>query len=94
MTSERRLVSPATQVTTKPPLLLLSHPLVLFQPPIALFVAEYTDLEGDEELPLGQEFQDHIEVFITKNQRKPEKRYRLLEKLVQQLESVLLLTDS
>ncbi|CAH1798283.1 unnamed protein product [Owenia fusiformis] len=46
---------------------------------------EYTKIGGDEALPLGEEFQDHIRCFMTPNEKKLPKKYALSEKLVQQL---------
>ncbi|CAD5113406.1 DgyrCDS2578 [Dimorphilus gyrociliatus] len=46
----------------------------------------YFDPEGDEILPLGQEFQDHLSVFIDEKEKVIDKRYALARKLVQQLE--------
>ena len=41
---------------------------------------------GDEELPLGQEFQDHLKCFINEKSKESKERYRMAEKLVKQLE--------
>ena len=46
---------------------------------------EYTELGGDEELPLGEEFQSLVKVFITPSEKKPEKRYEWAAKLIEQL---------
>lgn len=46
----------------------------------------YSDPESDETLPLGQEFQDHLSVFMDEKEKHPDKRYFLVKKLVQQLE--------
>ena len=51
-----------------------------------MLCSEYTELGGDEELPLGEEFQDHIKIFISPHRKKPRDKYKLLGKLVQQLE--------
>ncbi|KAL8600021.1 hypothetical protein ACOMHN_057790 [Nucella lapillus] len=48
--------------------------------------AEYSEMGGDEELPLGQEFQEHLKCFINERAKKPNERYRMAEKLVKQLE--------
>ena len=48
------------------------------------FYLEYTEIGGDEELPLGQEFQEHLKCFIDPKGSGPE-RYALAGKLVQQL---------
>ncbi|OWF52185.1 Inositol 1,4,5-trisphosphate receptor type 3 [Mizuhopecten yessoensis] len=47
---------------------------------------EYSELGGDEELPLGAEFQDHLACLIDKRQKKTVDRYAMAEKLVKQLE--------
>lgn len=47
---------------------------------------EYFDTNGDETLPLGPEFQDHLRIFIDEREKDPIKRYSLAKKLVQQLE--------
>ena len=47
--------------------------------------ADYTDIGGDMELPLGAEFQQHLACFVQKN-KPPEKQYELAAKLVKQLE--------
>ena len=52
---------------------------------VSILYLEYTDIGGDEELPLGQEFQDHIHCFIEKNKKNARDRYKLTGKLVQQL---------
>lgn len=46
----------------------------------------YFDPGGDEKLPLGQEFQDHLRIFVDEREKDPVKRYALAKKLVQQLE--------
>ena len=62
--------------------ILLSLHLALF-----LVDTEYTELGGDEELPLGQEFQMHMACFVDTSKKKDTKaKYALAEKLVQQLE--------
>ncbi|CAC5372100.1 unnamed protein product [Mytilus coruscus] len=47
--------------------------------------ADYSELGGDEELPLGQEFQDHITFFIDTGHKDARMRYAQAEKLVKQL---------
>lgn len=47
--------------------------------------AEYTEIGGDEELPLGKEFQEHIACFIDDEAPDPRQRYRRAAKLIQQL---------
>ena len=48
---------------------------------------EYTEIGGDEELPLGSEFQKHMACFIDVSEKKDANaKYALAEKLVQQLE--------
>ncbi|XP_067668084.1 inositol 1,4,5-trisphosphate-gated calcium channel ITPR2-like [Haliotis asinina] len=46
---------------------------------------EYSEIGGDEELPLGIEFQEHLRCFIDPHARTPEAKYRMAEKLVKQL---------
>ena len=50
-----------------------------------MFFSEYTDLEGNEVLPLGQEFQEHIKIFLDPEAKVPAHRYKMTEKLVKQL---------
>ncbi|KAK2148285.1 hypothetical protein LSH36_505g01003 [Paralvinella palmiformis] len=47
---------------------------------------EYTKIGGDEELPLGQEFQDHLKCFIKQREKNIKKKYQMAGKLIQQLE--------
>jgi inositol 1,4,5-triphosphate receptor type 1 len=42
-------------------------------------------LGGDEELPLGEEFQEHLKRFIKPGEKKVSKRIELCKKLVNQL---------
>ena len=42
-------------------------------------------MSGDEWLPLGEEFQEHIRCFIKLSERKLQKQFHLVEKVVQQL---------
>ncbi|XP_070173522.1 inositol 1,4,5-trisphosphate-gated calcium channel ITPR3-like [Littorina saxatilis] len=46
---------------------------------------DYSELGGDEELPIGQEFQEHLKCFINKKSKNAQKRYRMAQKLVKQL---------
>ncbi|XP_076454279.1 inositol 1,4,5-trisphosphate-gated calcium channel ITPR3-like isoform X3 [Babylonia areolata] len=48
--------------------------------------AEYSEMGGDEELPLGQEFQEHLKCFVNDRSKEPKDRYRMAQKLVKQLE--------
>ncbi|XP_070173454.1 inositol 1,4,5-trisphosphate-gated calcium channel ITPR3-like [Littorina saxatilis] len=48
--------------------------------------ADYSEMGGDEELPLGQEFQDHIKCFVCEKYRDTKQKFRMAEKLVKQLE--------
>lgn len=50
---------------------------------------EYTTIGGDEELPLGEEFQSHVRCFINYSEKKPPKRFELAAKLIEQLAWVL-----
>lgn len=45
----------------------------------------YTEIGGDEELPLGEEFQEHLKRFIKPNEKKVAKRIEVCRKLVDQL---------
>lgn len=47
--------------------------------------AAYTEIGGDEELPLGEEFQEHLRRFLRPNEKKVQKRVELVQKLVSQL---------
>lgn len=47
--------------------------------------AEYTDLGGDEELPLGEEFQEHVACFINPSASNIKAKYQMAGKLVEQL---------
>lgn len=60
----------------------MDSPLTVF----AFFCLEYTEIGGDEELPLGEEFQEHLRRFLRLNEKKVEKRLELVKKLVTQLE--------
>ncbi|KAK6195492.1 hypothetical protein SNE40_000911 [Patella caerulea] len=46
---------------------------------------EYTEVGGDEDLPLGQEFQNHLKCFVNPDTKDPILKYKLAEKLVMQL---------
>ena len=41
---------------------------------------------GDEELPLGEEFQEHLHRFLKPSEKRVTKRIELGKKLVEQLE--------
>lgn len=45
----------------------------------------YSELGGDEELPLGMEFQEHLRCFIDNSMKNPIQRFKLSEKLIKQL---------
>ncbi|BFZ19742.1 hypothetical protein BsWGS_22781 [Bradybaena similaris] len=45
----------------------------------------YTIIGGDEELPLGEEFQTLVRCFVDTHEKKPEKRYLPAAKLIEQL---------
>ncbi len=47
--------------------------------------SEYTKIGGDEELPLGEEFQEHLKRFLKPNEKKVPKRIELVKKIVDQL---------
>ena len=46
---------------------------------------DYTEIGGDEELPLGEEFQEHLKRFLRPSEKKIDKRLELMNKLVSQL---------
>jgi len=52
--------------------------------------SEYTEIGGDEELPLGDEFQEHLRRFLRPSEKKMEKRLELVKKLVTQMSYVQL----
>ena len=60
-----------------------------FNPSNYSYVTAYTDLDGDTELPLGPEFQEHVNYFIQRKKRQPD--YFLSTCLFRQLGSVVLL---
>ncbi|KAI0212012.1 hypothetical protein LSAT2_003098, partial [Lamellibrachia satsuma] len=45
----------------------------------------YSELGGDEELPLGAEFQEHMHCFVERHAKTPEEQYRHANKLIKQL---------
>lgn len=45
----------------------------------------YTVIDGDEELPLGEEFQSLVRCFVDYHEKKPEKRSLPAAKLIDQL---------
>ena len=45
----------------------------------------YTELGGDEELPLGEEFQELLKRFVRPHEKKVPKRIELIRKLIDQL---------
>lgn len=45
----------------------------------------YTEIGGDEELPLGEEFQEHLRRFLRPSEKKVQKKVELVRKLVSQL---------
>ena len=47
--------------------------------------AAYSEVGGDEELPLGEEFQAHINSFINPVSRDPLEKYKMAEKLIKAL---------
>jgi hypothetical protein len=47
--------------------------------------SDYTEIGGDEELPLGEEFQEHLRRFLRPSEKKVEKKLELMKKLVTQL---------
>ncbi|KAH3809582.1 hypothetical protein DPMN_137955 [Dreissena polymorpha] len=55
--------------------------------------APYSEVGGDEELPLGPEFQAHINIFIKPEETDPDEKYKLAEKIVNALSISMKLTD-
>ncbi|XP_055955374.1 inositol 1,4,5-trisphosphate receptor type 1 [Patella vulgata] len=47
---------------------------------------EYTIIAGDEELPLGDEFQSLVKCFVHSNEKKPIKKVETAAKLIEQLD--------
>jgi inositol 1,4,5-triphosphate receptor type 1 len=60
----------------------MSIPLIFT---VILLPADYTEIGGDEELPLGEEFQNFIQCFIKPHSKTLEERYERAEKLLDQL---------
>ena len=52
---------------------------------LSLPVSDYTIIGGDEELPLGEEFQSLVRCFVTTQEKKVDKRYGPAAKLIEQL---------
>ena len=48
--------------------------------------AAYTEIGGDEELPLGEEFQEHLKRFVRPGEKKIQKRIEYIQKLIDQLQ--------
>jgi len=57
-----------------------------------IYYAAYTEIGGDEELPLGEEFQEHLKRFIKPSEKKIPKKFELVRKLVDQLAYVAVKT--
>ena len=53
---------------------------------IKAYITDYTELGGNEELPLGEEFQSLVKVFIDNKEKKAERKYELFAVLIEQLE--------
>ena len=53
---------------------------------ILVIIAAYSVLGSEEELPLGRDFQDHMNCFIDHNQKCPTKKYAMAEKLIRHLQ--------
>ena len=58
------------------------------------FAAEYTQIGGDEALPLGEEFQELIRCFVQPGEKKIHKQYQTAAKIIQQLGWVHLMLRS
>ncbi len=50
-----------------------------------LHLIDYTTIGGDDELPLGEEFQEHLKRFLRPSEKKVIKRIELVKKIVDQL---------
>ena len=48
-------------------------------------ISEYTTIGGDEELPLGEEFQEHLKRFMKPGEKRINNKIKLVRKLVDQL---------
>ena len=51
----------------------------------AILLTDYSELGGDEELPLGQEFQEHLRCFNDNSKKTAKDQFQMAEKLVKQL---------
>ena len=60
--------------------------VVLFYNNYIFIMIEYTELGGNEELPLGEEFQSLVKVFINPHEKKAERKYELYAVLIEQLQ--------
>ena len=49
------------------------------------FLTDYTTIGGDDELPLGEELQEHLKRFVRPNEKKVIKKIELVKKIVDQL---------
>ena len=49
----------------------------------------YTVIGGDESLPLGEEFQEHVKCFLKPQEKVLTKQFELTAKIVEQLRFVL-----
>ena len=52
---------------------------------MCVVVTAYTEIGGDEELPLGEEFQLHLGRLLKPHEKKVVKRIEILRKLIDQL---------
>ena len=52
---------------------------------VSFFHTAYTTIGGDDELPLGEEFQEHLARFVRPNEKKVPKKIELVKKIVDQL---------
>ena len=59
----------------------LSH----YSPDTFFLLTEYSDKVANEELPLGEEFQNFIHCFVDQNTKDPKMKYALAGKLMEQL---------
>ena len=49
------------------------------------YFLEYSEVGGDEELPLGAEFQAHINSFINPNAKSSLEKYKMTQKIIKQM---------
>ena len=72
-------------MATRPMLVLITTWSVCILLDAVSTVTEYTKIGGDEELPLGEEFQEHLKRFLRPSEKKVPKKIELVRKIVDQL---------